>query len=54
MTGAPTGGAPLTAETVAFIDIGTNSVRLMVVRLEPDHSWIGPHHAEGDGAARRG
>ena len=25
--------------TTGFIDIGTNSVRLMVVRLEPDHSW---------------
>jgi exopolyphosphatase/guanosine-5'-triphosphate,3'-diphosphate pyrophosphatase len=26
-------------ETVGFIDIGTNSVRLMVARLEPSHSW---------------
>ncbi|MCX6364612.1 MAG: Ppx/GppA phosphatase family protein [Actinobacteria bacterium] len=26
-------------QTTGFIDIGTNSVRLMVVRLEPDHSW---------------
>ena len=25
--------------TTGFIDIGTNSVRLMVVRLEPDRSW---------------
>ena len=33
-------GRRLAAETVAFIDIGTNSVRLMVVRLEPDHSWV--------------
>ncbi len=32
-------GAAPAAETVAFIDIGTNSVRLMVVRLEPDRSW---------------
>ena len=35
----PASFAPIAAETVAFIDIGTNSVRLMVVRLEPDHSW---------------
>ena len=26
-------------QTIGFIDIGTNSVRLMVVRLEPDSSW---------------
>ena len=26
-------------QTAGFIDIGTNSVRLMVVRLEPDRSW---------------
>ena len=26
-------------QTIGFIDIGTNSVRLMVVRLEPDRSW---------------
>ncbi len=26
-------------ETVGFIDIGTNSVRLLVARLEPGHSW---------------
>ena len=26
-------------ETAGFIDIGTNSIRLMVVRLEPGHSW---------------
>ena len=32
-------GRRIAAETVGFIDIGTNSVRLMVVRLEPDHSW---------------
>jgi exopolyphosphatase / guanosine-5'-triphosphate,3'-diphosphate pyrophosphatase len=32
-------GAPLAGETVAYIDIGTNSARLMVVRLAPDHSW---------------
>jgi exopolyphosphatase/guanosine-5'-triphosphate,3'-diphosphate pyrophosphatase len=31
--------APTAAETVAYIDIGTNSVRLMVVRLAPGHSW---------------
>ncbi len=35
----PTTSAPITAETVAYIDIGTNSVRLMVVRFAPDHSW---------------
>jgi exopolyphosphatase/guanosine-5'-triphosphate,3'-diphosphate pyrophosphatase len=40
MTSLPATGAPIAAETVAFIDIGTNSVRLMVVRLEPDHSWV--------------
>ena len=32
-------GAPIAGETVAYIDIGTNSARLMVVRLAPDHSW---------------
>ena len=26
-------------QTTGFIDIGTNSVRLIVVRLEPDRSW---------------
>jgi exopolyphosphatase/guanosine-5'-triphosphate,3'-diphosphate pyrophosphatase len=26
-------------QTLGFIDIGTNSVRLMVVRLQPDRSW---------------
>jgi exopolyphosphatase/guanosine-5'-triphosphate,3'-diphosphate pyrophosphatase len=26
-------------QTIGFIDIGTNSVRLMVVRLQPDRSW---------------
>ncbi len=31
--------APIAAETVAYIDIGTNSARLMVVRFAPDHSW---------------
>jgi len=31
--------APIVAETVAYIDIGTNSARLMVVRFAPDHSW---------------
>jgi exopolyphosphatase/guanosine-5'-triphosphate,3'-diphosphate pyrophosphatase len=36
---APASGAATTAETVAYIDIGTNSARLMVVRLAPDHSW---------------
>ena len=36
---APATGAPITAETVAYIDIGTNSARLMVVRFEPGHSW---------------
>lgn len=35
----PAAGTPIAAETVAYIDIGTNSVRLMVVRLAPDHSW---------------
>jgi exopolyphosphatase/guanosine-5'-triphosphate,3'-diphosphate pyrophosphatase len=36
---SPAAGAPTAAETVAYIDIGTNSARLMVVRLAPDHSW---------------
>ena len=27
------------SQIVGFIDLGTNSVRLMVVRLGPDHSW---------------
>ncbi len=36
---APATGAPIAAETVAYIDIGTNSARLMVVRFAPDHSW---------------
>ena len=36
---APATGAPITAETVAYIDVGTNSARLMVVRFEPGHSW---------------
>ncbi len=35
----PAAGAPIAAETVAYVDIGTNSVRLMVVRFAPDHSW---------------
>ena len=26
-------------QAIGFIDVGTNSVRLMVVRLEPDRSW---------------
>ncbi len=39
MPSLPAATVPIAAETVAFIDIGTNSVRLMVVRLEPDHSW---------------
>ena len=26
-------------QSVGFIDIGTNSVRLIVVRLQPDRSW---------------
>ena len=38
-TRSPATGAPIAAETVAYIDIGTNSVRLMVVRFAPDHSW---------------
>ena len=38
-TSSPTTGAPIAAETVAYIDIGTNSARLMVVRFAPDHSW---------------
>ena len=38
-TGSPATGAPIAAETVAYIDIGTNSARLMVVRFAPDHSW---------------
>ena len=37
--GSPATGAPIAAETVAYIDIGTNSARLMVVRFAPDHSW---------------
>lgn len=37
-TAAAPPGAP-SHETVAFLDIGTNSARLMVVRVEPDHSW---------------
>ncbi|HEX5643869.1 MAG TPA: Ppx/GppA phosphatase family protein [Thermoleophilia bacterium] len=36
---APATGAPITAETAAYIDIGTNSARLMVVRFARDHSW---------------
>ena len=35
-------GTPLTsaeARTVAFIDIGTNSIRLLLVRLHPNHSY---------------
>lgn len=32
-------GAPTAAETVAYVDIGTNSARLMVVRFAPDRSW---------------
>jgi exopolyphosphatase/guanosine-5'-triphosphate,3'-diphosphate pyrophosphatase len=36
---APATGAPIAAETVAYIDVGTNSARLMVVRFEPGHSW---------------
>jgi exopolyphosphatase/guanosine-5'-triphosphate,3'-diphosphate pyrophosphatase len=36
--GAPEQGAR-GAETVAYIDIGTNSARLMVVRFSPGHSW---------------
>jgi len=35
----PATGAPIAAETVAYIDVGTNSARLMVVRFAPDHSW---------------
>jgi exopolyphosphatase/guanosine-5'-triphosphate,3'-diphosphate pyrophosphatase len=35
----PATRAPIAAETVAYIDIGTNSARLMVVRFAPDHSW---------------
>ncbi|MEI6292807.1 MAG: Ppx/GppA phosphatase family protein [Methanomicrobiales archaeon] len=31
---------PVTSRTVAFIDIGTNSVRLFVVKLNPDCSYI--------------
>ena len=27
------------SQIIGFIDLGTNSVRLMVVRLGPDHSW---------------
>lgn len=29
----------LTARTVAFMDIGTNSIRLLLVRLHPNHSY---------------
>ena len=39
MTSLPASGAPIAAETAAYIDIGTNSARLMVVRFAPDHSW---------------
>ena len=39
MTPSPAQRGAVAPETVAFIDIGTNSVRLMVVRIEPDHSW---------------
>ncbi len=35
----PAAVAPIAAETAAYVDIGTNSVRLMVVRFAPDHSW---------------
>jgi exopolyphosphatase/guanosine-5'-triphosphate,3'-diphosphate pyrophosphatase len=38
-TSSPASGAPIAAETVAYVDIGTNSARLMVVRFAPDHSW---------------
>ncbi len=38
-TGSAATGAPIAAETVAYIDIGTNSARLMVVRFDPGHSW---------------
>ena len=38
-TSSPGTDAPITAETVAYIDIGTNSARLMVVRFATDHSW---------------
>ena len=38
-TSSPATGAPIVAETVAYIDIGTNSARLMVVRFDPGHSW---------------
>jgi exopolyphosphatase/guanosine-5'-triphosphate,3'-diphosphate pyrophosphatase len=38
-TTGTTAETPITAETVAYIDIGTNSARLMVVRIAPDHSW---------------
>ncbi len=27
------------ARTVAFMDIGTNSIRLLLVRLHPNHSY---------------
>jgi exopolyphosphatase/guanosine-5'-triphosphate,3'-diphosphate pyrophosphatase len=40
MTSVPAARAPAFEETVAYVDIGTNSVRLMVVRLAPDHSWV--------------
>jgi len=39
VTASTGAGGAAAAQTVAFIDIGTNSVRLMVVRVEPDSTW---------------
>ena len=37
--GASLSDAGSVAQTTGFIDIGANSLRLMVVRFEPDRSW---------------
>lgn len=34
-----TNAAPATSHTVAFLDFGTNSVRLLVVRVDPNNSY---------------
>ena len=36
---APSDGRLKARRTIGFIDIGTNSVRLMVAHVGPDHSW---------------
>jgi exopolyphosphatase/guanosine-5'-triphosphate,3'-diphosphate pyrophosphatase len=33
------GSAPHTGHVVSFIDLGTNSVRMLVVRLNPNYSY---------------